>query len=1009
MGLVESQWWKVIIVAAVIFSMNGSLVSLEIGNVSRETTTFLNETRILTEHKSTSIKKKDITTLKTWLEKPETAHRAARLILSLADGNDEWWENDTQNGVESILMFQKRAEEFNPVCLELLLHILKEKPDFFVWENFVTRFLHGERQPFILQLNQALKRAPLNPFIHLALYQLNGKELPFWLMNDDLEVTIRRIDYLLAKGMIDFFEGKYQGALDSCIRAIEKAELAGDSWAVAEGWIQLGQFRREFDQVDEAKGCLEKAMVALKEFPDQRVIQKSNFLKGLLAVGDGDLTQAVTSFREMIPEEDAPVQNILQASSLLNLGYIYDEQGFFKDSFTCYKRILPFFKRAKDFRSLALAYLNQGALAEKLNMLELARENYRKIMEMKELGPEDDYCFLAMENMGNTFGKEGNWDKAIELLENAFRIILKKQNREDALLAGINLIYYLLEKGDLNRAEAIMIHCDRLDRIKSKGITSLILRWIKARLLLKRGDPDGALAEMNGLPERFRECGYHSLLWDVCFMQGMVMEAKEQYQEALENFREAMRGIETLQENCGDPFVQIHFIQNGKKVVEHTLHSLLNLSSKMENRRDIPRLAYEVMENYRARVLVKELGSVENRESGLITRPALEDVQEFLKKRRAAAMMVFEGIDDVYILSIDGENIRLRNTGGSKEIQRFVQDFLMEIIRHDIEPGTGRMEDLKNRLLSEDCERMFQNVEEIYILPDGWLYCIPLEVLPTRLREGKMNLFGLQKKVFYLPSWKFLFMKKEDKRMMRGKAFLGVFGSSIDDESFENLAWTRKEVGIGKECRFWDTAEVIDGCRYLDFKRSPKKKDMRWDIIHIAAHIQVDEEDPWKSRLVLGGNDLSSGSLTLRQLEAEKWKANMVILSGCSSGRGKFFPGEGIINIARAFIVSGSRSVLTTLWPVADKAACKFMEFFYTGLSEKKGNAGQALLFAKQKMWEEPGYHNPFYWAGFVLYGDPETITVTEEGRIYTDGIAIGCIVVILFIFLFIVFKRTGR
>jgi CHAT domain-containing protein len=136
----------------------------------------------------------------------------------------------------------------------------------------------------------------------------------------------------------------------------------------------------------------------------------------------------------------------------------------------------------------------------------------------------------------------------------------------------------------------------------------------------------------------------------------------------------------------------------------------------------------------------------------------------------------------------------------------------------------------------------------------------------------------------------------------------------------------------------------------------------------------VDEEDPWRSRLLLGPGSSPPGSLALADLAEGVWESNLVVLSGCATGRGRVFRSEGAISLARACLVSGSRSVLTTLWPVADRTAAEFMRAFYDSLPACGGEVAPALMEARRRLRANAAFASPFHWAGFVLYGLPDPI-----------------------------------
>ncbi len=109
------------------------------------------------------------------------------------------------------------------------------------------------------------------------------------------------------------------------------------------------------------------------------------------------------------------------------------------------------------------------------------------------------------------------------------------------------------------------------------------------------------------------------------------------------------------------------------------------------------------------------------------------------------------------------------------------------------------------------------------------------------------------------------------------------------------------------------------------------------------------------------------GFLTLSEVLALKLDADMVVLSACSTGKGKMIEGEGVANFARAFQHAGARSVIVSLWEVASNEAVEFMKTFYGHLKSGKGKA-EALRLSRNTM--KAKYPNPFYWAVFILYGE---------------------------------------
>ena len=76
------------------------------------------------------------------------------------------------------------------------------------------------------------------------------------------------------------------------------------------------------------------------------------------------------------------------------------------------------------------------------------------------------------------------------------------------------------------------------------------------------------------------------------------------------------------------------------------------------------------------------------------------------------------------------------------------------------------------------------------------------------------------------------------------------------------------------------------------------------------------------------------------------------------------------MNLARAFLTAGARSVVASLWDVDDRSTATLMESFYQHL--KSGvTVNQALRQAQLDFIKDYGDKaKPNLWAGFEVIGD---------------------------------------
>ncbi len=141
------------------------------------------------------------------------------------------------------------------------------------------------------------------------------------------------------------------------------------------------------------------------------------------------------------------------------------------------------------------------------------------------------------------------------------------------------------------------------------------------------------------------------------------------------------------------------------------------------------------------------------------------------------------------------------------------------------------------------------------------------------------------------------------------------------------------------------------------------------DIIHIAAHGELNPVKPLFSRILLGRDRRADGSLEVHEIYSMRLESvELIVLSACDSQMGKLSAGEDVVGLSRAFLSAGADSVIASLWPVDDAATSALMIEFYRQL--RSGQSKTAALAAAQRYVREQ-YPHPYFWAAFTLSGDP--------------------------------------
>lgn len=132
-------------------------------------------------------------------------------------------------------------------------------------------------------------------------------------------------------------------------------------------------------------------------------------------------------------------------------------------------------------------------------------------------------------------------------------------------------------------------------------------------------------------------------------------------------------------------------------------------------------------------------------------------------------------------------------------------------------------------------------------------------------------------------------------------------------------------------------------------------------IVHIATHGYFRQDNPMFSSIRLGDSYLS-----LYDLYHFKLPVELVVLSGCATGRNTVTLGDELMGLVRGLLQAGAQSLMLSLWDVHDASTRDFMIAFYTRLAQ-----GMAKPLAVQgAMAEIRHVHpHPYYWAPFSLIG----------------------------------------
>jgi len=146
-------------------------------------------------------------------------------------------------------------------------------------------------------------------------------------------------------------------------------------------------------------------------------------------------------------------------------------------------------------------------------------------------------------------------------------------------------------------------------------------------------------------------------------------------------------------------------------------------------------------------------------------------------------------------------------------------------------------------------------------------------------------------------------------------------------------------------------------------------------------------------------DSLEDNFLQAYETSRMKLNANLVVLSACETGYGKFEQGEGIISLARSFMYAGVPSLVVSLWQVNDASTAAIMTSFYQNLADgmDKSVALQQAKFTYIKSASGIMAH-PAFWSPFIQLGNSSPINLATKKSWLPWGIGGGVLILITFL-----------
>ncbi len=370
----------------------------------------------------------------------------------------------------------------------------------------------------------------------------------------------------------------------------------------------------------------------------------------------------------------------------------------------------------------------------------------------------------------------------------------------------------------------------------------------------------------------------------------------------------------------------------------------------------------------------------------------IEDVQSKLKAGQLLLRYyVSEG--NAFVFVIDEQQWQVMKIPDQLELQPLIQQLISNIKNKEFNSLAETQ--LTAKVMPVDLINQ-GNYEKLIIIADGITHLIPFALLNIAQDDQYQPLtMAIDVERTYSASDYFTEIPESDHDKRSISIFANpVFLNDIDDYKIRN--------DVDKKNRLWsfdhlphtgfDAQNIIKTFKGFDvelFTQTRATNDnflsetnRNANIIHIGTHGFFNDKAldnvGIATSIIDENGQRAPGALAMREILYQPFKANLAVVSGCETTRGKQINGEGFNSLSRGLLSQGVNAVIGTIWSIPDRATSVFMKEFYINLRDLGGNVSKALNLTKRnftKLGQFRRYRHPYYWAGFVLTSSNQGIS----------------------------------
>jgi CHAT domain-containing protein len=822
----------------------------------------------------------------------------------------------------------------------------------------------------------------------------------------------------------------YANALQMYTLACGVASSIGDQAGLARCTFDMGICHSHLFHADEAVGLYQRALSIYQAKADHAGAAAALNAIGVLVHRRGDLQESVERYLQALAEADLAGSEVSVAQTYTNLGNAYKDLGNLRGAIQSLQKALETTRRLHMERQSAWIMNNLGSVYYQQNDTELALSYHLQSLSLKEKQEDADPADLGSStmNVGLDYQNLGNYTKAAASYDRVLDLTAAGNSPPLHAMALYNYGELFRRQGQNARAkEKLANSLAEAEKLRDRS-TAAHSRITLGEIAVD----EGRFADALKLGEPALECGRQTgevraitradeLVGSALHSLGRDQEAEAAFQEAIrltEELRFQLPGDQRSNANFmndrtsiyqrmaeleigrGRPEAALAYVERSKARTlfdvlaggraditkamsedERGQETLLNRGISRLNELILRESQRETPDRKRLTDLAVQLEKARNEQRSFEIALYAEHPQ--LKVQRVAfqpaaprdlmaavpdshtALLEFSSIGDqsTYLFVITRApasaaeaQLKLYKLPVQKDsLERNVARFREQVATRDLD--YRKLAISLYRDLIEPAADQLRGKTTLVVVPDGVLWKLPFQAL-----ESSPDHYLIEDcAIFYTPSFSVLheMQKLHEVRKLAQPRLLAVEAVRLPSAERE-VDGLRQVYGPEKITVFSAADADAD---------SIKREARNYQVLHLAAHGVFENRNPMNSYLVLAkAGKPEAGVLEARTMMDLDLRADMVVLSGCETGRGDTGSGEGLIGMSWALFIAGSPTTVASQWKVESDSTSELMLDFHRNLH--RVTKAKALQEAALEVMKKPEYRHPFYWSGFVLMGE---------------------------------------